>query len=51
MSIEKIIDYILWHKNNVIYKIIVDLDICHDTRCEQYCKWSDTNGEWSSGYH
>ncbi len=25
--------------------MIVDLGVCHDTRSEKYCKWSDKNGE------
>ncbi len=32
-------NYIPWHKNSIIYNIIVD------THCEKYCKWSDTNSE------
>ncbi len=32
-------------QNIIIYKTIVDLGIHHDTRCEKYCKISDTNGE------
>lgn len=35
----------MWHKNSIIYKIIENLCICQDTRCEKYCRWIDTNGE------
>ncbi len=39
--------YIQW-QNRIIFKIIVDLGVRHDTRCEKYSnfgKRSNTNGE------
>ncbi len=31
-------------QNSIIYKLIMDLGVHHDTRCEKYCKQSETNG-------
>ncbi len=44
-SIYYSLNYISWHKNIIICKIIVDLVHHHDTRCEKYCKRKDTNSK------
>ncbi len=38
-------NYIPWHKNSIICKIVEDLGDRNDICCEKYCKWSDTNSE------
>ncbi len=31
--------------NTIIYKMIVNLDVRHDSRCEKYSKQRETNGK------